>query len=448
MTKLNIKFKHILFFLFSVFSTMPCVTVTIAGRMISVFTILTPVVIVYLFFAVLNRRSQINNGTCYLLLFLCVSIISTFIGAIYYDNRSDFKTAALSYLPKIITYIVLALLMGTHRFNNKDFSVLVKGMLVGALLNIMWANLDGIGFYLTGKSINNIVFVKYINYYEIRYNSMSLIINGSIRASGFNYDPAHIGFLAVFVFGYSFIRGNYLIILLSLLSILMSQSGTAMVGCVLFLIYYMVTNKADRKKTLKKIGGLMLIACFLLLFVMLIDYDMLKTFIGRMFDKVGSDSVETSRITYNFKVFTAIFNAPINAILGTGFGTASYPYIKSGLIVDNFAFDPESTYVSYLFDVGIIGFICYIMCLLTAVKYTVKWRGCGKKRDGDINAILFAGIIAIIISQFFYHYTLYAPQMLLLLIGIAGREQIKSVEEFRQCDNGHKSMLLNQKCNL
>ena len=144
-------------------------------------------------------------------------------------------------------------------------------------------------------------------------------------------------------------------------------------------------------------------------------WNLLTPLYERVMSKFGSNSTETVRIIYNFRLFDAFLAAPFAGIFGTGFGTASYPYIQAGLIEDIFAFDPESTYVSYLFDTGILGVSCYLMFLFLSYKFIAN-NFYSRKDDSETLAIIYAGVCAIFFTSFFYHYILYATHMMILML--------------------------------
>ena len=75
---------------------------------------------------------------------------------------------------------------------------------------IIWATIDAACFYGLGFSLSNMVFARYGATHDVIYGTVSLIINNGrmIRSAGFNYDPAHLGFLIPFVMGYGFMKKN------------------------------------------------------------------------------------------------------------------------------------------------------------------------------------------------------------------------------------------------
>lgn len=406
----------VVIFLFAVFSTTPTIALIVQERTISLFTIFTPIVIICLIFK-FNYKNLFNCGVFkWMILFCAVAICSTLVGHFYFKGNSIYENVSMASLPKIIVWLILILGFAGGDISKKDIDSLAKGFFVGVMANLLWGCIDGIGFYLTGRSINNVLFSDYIRINDIRLGMLSIIIptNNSIRVGGFNWDPAHIGMLAPLAFGVGLLKKSRLIQLISIGALLMSQSTLGIVGAavVLLAIILIEPNKKNKFDIIKELI-IMAVVGLLLLFIIGFG-DVIVMFAERVFDKIGAESPETIRAIYNFKVLEAFKASPISGIFGTGFHTASYPYFKAGLIDIPFAFDPETTYVSYLFDVGVIGLLIYVYTLVRLAFNSM--HGAFKTRK-PVEIIVFCGIIAAISSNFFYHYIMYAVHMMIMIIG-------------------------------
>lgn len=411
----KIDFENILFYLFGIFSTMPIVGINIGQKSVSFFMILVPIIILILLFKLKYRNILLlsKEGNL-LLIFLFLSIVASLFGNVYFLENQEFRKNISTYIPKIMIYIILFLLLNVSNYKRNIIRYLVKGILMGAIINLVWASLDGFIYYMKGFSINNKLFSTYIINNDIRYGMLSLVIEGDgIRTAGFNYDPAHIGMLAPFVFGYAVLIKKKLLIIISILSLIMSQSVTGLACC--FFIFVVILIKEKKFKTLLK----SIFFIFGLLFSIILigkafgSMDGIINFIERILSKFGDNNTESLRMIYNFGVFYALLFSPFQFLIGTGFNTASYPFILSGLINRIDAYDPESTYISYLFDVGIVGLSCYIILLITIYKKSSLFVF--KSNYDEMDVIIFAGICAVIFSSFFYHYILYATHMMILI---------------------------------
>ena len=430
----------LLFFL-ALTSTMPIVSIMVMNRTISIFTILLPVCIIALLIRVSCIRLQYEPVQICFLAFLLLSLLCIVFGLFFFSGNKDFAGVGKSYISKVVIYILFAFLL----FGINDYhmiSMMAKGLLYGAILNLIWAALDGLIFYVTGVSITNTIFAYYIKANDTRMGMISLVLSRtSIRVGGFNSDPAHIGILAPFIFSYSLLCGKKHMLIYVALAILMSQSVTAVVACVLLLFLIALIKPEYLKIAIGlSITGIVLIV--LLLVTPLGSFA--EPIISRITAKLGPDSVESARKIYNFHFLEAAIAAPVQTLLGTGFGTASYPFIAAGLLTpDKGAFDPENTYISYLFDTGIIGMVLYIVILCYILKRTCFCIKSNQNRE--ISMILFSGAGAIAIASFLYHYIVFATIMMSLIAGCAfigylgtGRGKLQTVLSGTFNENGLK----------
>ena len=406
-----------LLFCLALFSTMPIVSIPIAGKTISFFTILLPVTFLALLSKGIKTRRIDSKPERLFLSFLLISILCSLFGALYFYDIPGFTKTAINTALKTSVFLILGYLIFSKRLDRLEVEDFAKGLLAGAVINLIWASIDGFVFYFSGISINNEVFSYYINTHsdeEIRYGMISLVLPGTgIRASGFNYDPAHIGMLAPFVFAYSYITKKRWLTVLVLMSLIFSQSSTALVTCLIIVVLFNMFNTKYMKATL----GVVLVGVFALFILSRTPaWDSIQGFITRTQNKFEAGT-ENLRIIYNFEFPKAIINSPINLILGTGFGTASYPFYKAGLIRSPALVDPENTYISYLFDIGLIGLTVY--CMMIIILFKRVWdRNKGDKSELT-NSIIFSGVVSVIITCFFYHYILYATSVLIIIVGSA-----------------------------
>lgn len=147
-------------------------------------------------------------------------------------------------------------------------------------------------------------------------------------------------------------------------------------------------------------------------------------FFARISSTYLSSNVSTPRHLYIRYFGAALFCIGPMLITGMGFGTASFGYGHSpmasavtGLSIYDI-FDIENTYIAYLMDGGIIGFGLFIYYSLLIFKYFHK--KCKHTRISDITtAMSYAGIITTALVFLFYHYILFAPQVLLMVLALS-----------------------------
>lgn len=439
----DINISTLLFMSLGIFVTMPVVAVNINGNSFSFFSILLCILICYMIIKLFKkRRIKLKGISKILLLWFYIALIASIFGLLWFSDvlMREWFNASLSYIPKIVLYIVFLVLYSSTDICEKYEKPIIKGIMIGSIANIFFSIIDGLIYYIFKISIANTLFKTYIVNNSIRYESLSLLLNnGSIRSSGFNYDPAHLGMLIPMVFYFGIKKNNFFIVIASLISIFMSQSTTAFVCCVIILIVNIknIHFTVSFQNALKRIFSLIILILVCLLLVNLFDekniaLNAIKLAMNNFGERVNSNYIEgldkdDPRLIYYLNLIVAMLTNGLKTITGTGFGTASYPYLYNEALLDKLnlstikmPYDPESTYVSYLFDTGIVGIIVYIILLY------ILWKFFKTKQDkNDENLILFSGLNALIFSSFFYHYTIFACQVLLLIICVVRMDKIR-----------------------
>ncbi len=403
----------LLLLLLAMFSTMPIVGIPIGNQVISGFMILLPITLLLLIIRGIHFDRAVSSSEKNFLLFFSFSIFSAFWGATFFLGELNYSAIILNMAFKTSLYIFIGSLFFLARFKEFEIKALMIGLLIGAILNLIWATIDAIIFYSYGYSINNEVFAYYANTYgdtNIRYGMLSLIVPTGIRAAGFNYDPAHIGMLAPFVFAFSYLYEKKWLLFLVVCSILASQSMTALVSCLMILI---ILNFLSFKNFIPTLFFSILILLIILVIYQTSFGESIQNFWERANSKVGTNG-ETDRDVYNFMLYKAIVANPAGLLCGTGFGSASYAFYKAGLIRSNVLFDPENTYVAYLFDTGIVGLFLYFKLLYGIIK--MGYEKYKKSKNSFTSSYVLSSTFAIICACFFYHYILYATSMMMVII--------------------------------
>ena len=424
----KIGLSGLLFLAMGTFSTMPVLEVSAAGRSVTFFSLTFFAALVFLWVRNKNflRTPILTKPLRYFVLWMVTGIVAGCAGWLYFNGDSVWQSAATSYLPKLVLYIAFAILW-EQGASEKDGRLVLKGLLLGAVLNCVWAVLDGLCYYVAHFSLNNVVFSAYIERHGIRLGQLSLILaNGLLRAAGFNMDPANIGFLGPIVIAYGLHKRRYGLTLIGLLSLVFSASTTAaVVTLAIFALEW--KNLIPKRKPSRK-GMQMWMYLVILLGIAVAAVRLLPLVIraaglfAERFNGVYVKGNEASpRKVYYAGFFKALLTAGVIAFTGSGLGTSSFPYIENAELfhelepnIDNGPFDPEMTYIAYLFDCGILGLVLYVYCLFLLYRYY-------KKNLHTLGHAVEAYyiLLATVFSALFYHYILFSPQVLLIVVGLA-----------------------------
>lgn len=420
----KIKLNTLIIFLLGMFATMPIVCIKVSGRFFSLFTVFFVLTIIYFIAKILfsEVKFKIGKNSFYIIAWLIMALVSSLFGWLYFQNNSLWKNASISYVSKLLIFILFAVIWCNQRCLKENTRNILNGLLVGCILNLIWTVIDGIGFYIFGISINNIVFRSYALSQNIRYGTISLIVNGLIRASGFNYDPAHIGFIAPAMIAYAIYKKKGWLFVLSVFAIFCSASTTALVCSLIIVIFNFKRIKLNglfKKSNKSVVAKLLVIILILILIIISFDFigGIVEKFISRIFNTYGKLNSNDPRLIYWTQFFNAVFFAGFRCITGTGFGTASYAYVFDNNILSRlgsanfFPYDMEMTYFSYFFDLGVFGLTVYIIMLYKLYKGFLK-------RNSENSIIISALLCGMIVSSFFYHYTLMAMQVIILIVGM------------------------------
>ena len=404
-------------------STTSLLSIGILGIYISLFSIVLILVFIDLFINQTSSSIYKNTHVDKIFYFwMLISIASSLFGFFYFSTDSfEWQLAALSHIPKMIIYTLLFYLLKKQVNTTMYVRLIAVGILWGAILNLIWALFDAAIYYSNGYSITNELFSGYINALDVRYGRISLTIGGTIRSCGLNIDPANIGFLAPLLASYALKSRKYYLFLLSFISIFTSLSHTAFVGILLVSILSMLTNVK------KFLVGLLLLCIIAVPIGFISNNDngvsaaMINAFVERTEAKEDSSS-ESTRANYILNFPKAVMLQPSSFLIGTGYFTSSYPYVKNKLASNYEPYDPENTYIATYFDCGMIGFIAFLLLYYSLFK-KLRFK-CLNYNDSHCY-ILCAGIESSLLVFLFYHYTIYSVIMLLTIISIIEYDKIK-----------------------
>lgn len=341
------------------------------------------------------------------------ALLSSVFGLLFFMGQDEWMTAAVSFVPKVVLYFLFFFLLFRSAKSFEYVNYILKGLLWGVILNTAWASADAIIFYLSGYSITNEIFRSYILATNTRYEMLSLIIGGVIRSGGLNGDPANIGMFAPILASYSLYSKKYWFYVLSLISTFSSVSIVALASIFIITLIYMFSHK--------KAIGIGVIFVIILIggtsYVVIGDDgvtgQMVAAVTDRLEEKSESDMNDRDnvRAMYWFKFLPAVATTPSALLVGTGYGTASYAYIHGDYVRRSEPYDPEQTYFSTYFDVGLCGFVAFVLLLVYLIRIAYK----NQKEEHYL--FLFTGMEGMMIAFMGYHYTVYSVSMLYIIVG-------------------------------
>ena len=416
MSNIKLISKKNIFFLLGIFSTCSCIALVGMGRVLSLYTITLVISFIILLTGKKVRVDIRKNKSTKLFFYWSLwGILSSAFGLLFFVENNNWLTTILAVISKIVLYFIFFSLLIKSNNRIKFCHALLKGLIFGLIINTIWATADAMIFYTFGISITNEIFRPFIVATNARHEMLSLIVGqGFIRCGGLNGDPANIGMFAPILASYSLYSKKYWLYIFVILSIFSSVSIVGLMSTLIITVLYLLYNN---KSMIPIIGTSFLIisACtFLLKNENTVSIQMIEAVTSRLEDKTNSDDESTkTRSIYWFKFIPALLNTPTAFLIGTGYNTASYAYLHSGYIKSpNEPFDPEQTYFSFYFDLGLIGFLFFLFLHIYVLRISNKYK------DNEDYLMIFAGIEGIMISFMGYHYTLYSVSMLFLIAGI------------------------------
>ena len=444
-----IKPERILAFLCGVFCTMPIVAIPFTGRIISVFTIVFIIQLLDLFLFHIRTIVRIGKNSMKLFAWLLFSIVSTLSGMLLSFVYPELGVV-IAYCPKILLYLAFIVLWNNAATVDNNY-LIVRGLVFGSILNMLWATLDACIWYLAGWSLNNNVFAFYIGHNGVKRISLPLN-NGLYRSGGFNHDPAHLGFLCPFLVYYALKKKDLRILGIAVLGMISSASTTAIVcSIVIFLVVELdeIIYSSNRALLNPRLTLTIILSMVFLIIFAICLRGQIEATIGKasqlFYSRAKSvyfsnDSSGGPRMNY-IKFFPQAFDSlGFFRLTGLGFGSSGFGYSHEPSIASKIGlglkevYDVENTYFDYIMDTGIIGFSIFIYFMGVLFKYYKKKM---RKREMSIvDIVSMAGVVSMALSFIFYHYVVFAPQMILIIVALSNmdlcqrREEISIVFEY------------------
>jgi len=405
---------------------MPIVTIGIGDSAVSVFSALFIVWYVSVIWLSFRSNARIFPSREFISfsIFLALSLIASLVGLAYFNLNAEWTAKIWSYIPKVLLYFVLLLSITKLSLDNNLSDLFLKGFLLGCVANLVWSIIEGAVFYSIGIPLNDVVFSGYAKTLPEDRQYMTIVVDGIIRTSGFNTDPAHLGGIIPIVIVYGLYRRNIALVGTALVSLIFSGSTTALVTTLLTIAispWRLSFSRLNPKKITISIILIVLALGGILTNDTAKDslYRNAEGFYNRTTENYVENRNEGPRYVYHAYLLEAIHYNGIRSLTGTGFGTASFPYVDNPEIApvlqqEHTPYDPESTYISYLFDVGPIGLAMYLITLIGAI---LKFRK--KIRNGKRYQLIYSTLGATLFAGLFYHYILTAYQILIIILAIS-----------------------------
>lgn len=405
----------LLYLLLGLFSTSPVLGVKMPwGAYMTFYNIFLPVVFIELSLSKHIKR-KCNNLVVKYIIWAAIGLLSCGFGYLYFWGEPAWQRNALFYVPYVVVYLLIFLLMFYNKDALKKSTYLVRGLYLGFLINIIVAIIDSGIYYAFGYSLTNTLFADFIAAYRANStNAIALATEEGIRSSGLNVDPSDIGMFAIILTIFALYKRKYILIILALIGCLASISIVGLAGIVIAILIHIRLLKISPRVILGV--TLSLIILVLLASKLPIIETMRSATMARIEMKEGTyDDKDNKRAQYWIKFLPAVAKSPTALLIGNGYYTASYAYRKVGCNFAYFPYDPEQTYFAYYFDLGLIGFVIMLMMYWQTYKKLKK-----RYLLSTTNEYLcpIAGIEGIAIAFLGYHYTVYSVVMLMTMCAI------------------------------
>lgn len=435
--KMNNVESFIIFFC-GFFSTMPIVAITIGNRSVSLFTIALFFELVVMLFHASSHPLKIGKYSRYIFIWLVLSLVSLESGLLLSASYPEME-AVFSYFFKIIIYLFF-IVNWTGRENiNTNNAMMCRGLILGSGVNILWGVIDAVALYSKGILLSHFVFANYMRINHLDHIGI-ILSNGLYRTGGLNYDPAHLGFICPFLAMYALSSKHKYLLIFVVAGCLASASNTGIVCTgIEFLLWGIKRLSLDIKMETKVhitrfflFLGLLFIICN----VIYIYREQLMNNVDKAFDLfyarvnyayLSSPLEENIRGKFILFFPDVLLGLGGYSLFGTGFGSSSFGYSYEPFVAQAMGYrykldsisDIENTYLAYILDTGIIGAAVFFFGMIRIYFY---YNNNENKLIDDVSITAYAGIVSMLLSFLFYHYILFAPQVLLMIIAASNAD--------------------------
>lgn len=329
----------------------------------------------------------------YSLFFLSAAISSIFaLSANYADKYEGYTSDTILFFVQIFIFYIPLLLLLTRAHNKKVyFKYFKKSLICVARLNVLWAAVQFVAFYLFGEDIN----VHTISFFYggvTAYRSPILNLDGIktslLRLTGLSYEPAYYGL--IIVIGFCFDRNGW-VKLLYFIGAVLAVSRASIFAIVFIAVGKAIINLINNRGVItfkfrmrKLLMGLILIIAALIFVTSYFDLSLLhKILLSRLNIGLGDDIGTGRHLLYPsaaIKILCSKYNF-FQILFG-------YGPRNSGTILVNFAPEYNSSYMTSIYltekwatecdfselllGYGIIGFGLYVALMLSCFKIINK----------------------------------------------------------------------------
>lgn len=363
-----------------------------------------------IFLTIKNGKLVINKKILLPILLLGVFVITTIvnIGVVPNIYTKDAISMCVKTAFIILTTIILA---SNHKESCCDY--FLKGLYYSAIIETFWIILQVILYYGFGLFLNQIVFGDLLHI-EVENAMWIKMKDGLFRPTGISWDSASTGLNLVIAICIAKTRREKL---LFSLGIILCTSRSALV-CLL--AYYVINVyqalKSKRIKTKNLLMGISVFLVLLLLFIYLFNSN--ETFnnqISRFMDAFhvfsgqGDSSSSVHLGYYTSLMQVAKKSSFLQLLFGYSTFSAGYPYSHYLGMYQwlNYAWTPESDFITLLVGNGLTGFIVYYYIILKNLV--------GTKNDKVLHNI----VIIVLIGGFLYVYvrSMWTIELLIFIVG-------------------------------
>ncbi len=407
--------NNLLYLLFGFFSTSPVLGMSVPwGGYITFYNLLLPIIFGELLFSK-HTKLKPNGIIIKYFLWAIIGLVSCFFGYIYFWGEPEWQDNALYYVPYVVFYLMMFILMLLKRDASQKCSFIMKGLFLGFLVNCIVAVIDSGVYYSSGYSLTNTLFSDFIDAYRSNSkNAIALATDEGIRSSGLNVDPSDVGMFAIILTIYALYKRRYLFIVISLFGCLASISIVGLAGMFMAVLLHIKFLNISPKAMIGIVLSIVIVV-ILASNIPIVETMKLATS-ARIEMKEGTyGDKDNRRAQYWINFIPAVVNSPNAFIIGNGYYTASYAYRKAGNKFADFPYDPEQTYFAYYFDLGFWGFMIWLLMYWQTYRI-LKARYKQFEYLDDLYPI--AGIEGVAIACLGYHYTIYSVVMLITMCAI------------------------------
>lgn len=369
------KLTAILFFLMGLFACMNSFGIYLGGIGATFFTILQ---IFLIFYRLLFKGLKIYHKKTSLTWMFLAGIFSTLI--------NFFLLPSMWVMSGLTTMCVTLIGYGAFYWLFSDNELVkyrddfLKGLKINFLIQLFWAYAQFIAANYFQISLNEAVHL---------YMPKTLGLSQSV--SGLGWERAELALLLMF--GFVLFKKNVLIQFLTLICFVLMQSRTAFIMLGFLLLSALFFN--DREKNQKNMIEYMVLF-FVVIFALAFYWKPILTKLAHLWNSIIHFRQDGSGLTHAFyymKLAEMLRRIPIiHWLFGFGMGCSGYPYSALYGINSGFVWSVESTILSQLWSIGIVGFVFWLVWMCSQ----------GKRAFRRNNKMVGALFFIIIICSVFY----------------------------------------------